>query len=218
MPMRSLLLSGCAAGALTAGVHAQEVYRLQPGSFYEFGCHGTCLCPIVEHSALSGTFRLTRTPPDPLFEHFAVTDIQWSAPTHDITGGGTYRIGGEVAVQQEMVLDLVISGTDSHVDSGLVQVQAQRPNITITVHDSVPTPLCYYTVIHLIATQLPSHCSADFDNDGSTGTDADIEAFFACLAGNCCATCGSADFNGDGDTGTDGDIESFFRVLAGGAC
>src|SRR5204862_2460033 len=60
--------------------------------------------------------------------------------------------------------------------------------------------------------------SADFNNDGDTGTDADIEAFFACLAGNCCATCGSADFNGDGDTGTDADIESFFRVLSGGTC
>ncbi len=62
--------------------------------------------------------------------------------------------------------------------------------------------------------------TADFDGDGDTGTDADIEAFFACLAGNCCATCyaGGADFNADGDTGTDADIESFFRVLAGGDC
>jgi hypothetical protein len=60
--------------------------------------------------------------------------------------------------------------------------------------------------------------SADFDGDGDTGTDADIEAFFACLAGSCCATCGSADFNADGDVGTDADIEAFFRVLAGGAC
>ncbi len=62
-------------------------------------------------------------------------------------------------------------------------------------------------------------CSADFNNDGSIGADADIEAFFACLSGNCCATCpANADFNGDGDVGTDADIESFFRVLAGGAC
>ena len=59
---------------------------------------------------------------------------------------------------------------------------------------------------------------SDFNNDGDVGTDADIEAFFACLAGNCCPTCGSADFNGDGDIGTDADIESFFRVLAGGSC
>jgi uncharacterized membrane protein len=60
--------------------------------------------------------------------------------------------------------------------------------------------------------------TADFNGDGDVGTDADIEDFFACLAGNCCAACGSADFNGDGDVGTDGDIESFFRVLAGGSC
>jgi probable HAF family extracellular repeat protein len=61
-------------------------------------------------------------------------------------------------------------------------------------------------------------CQADFNGDGDVGTDADIEAFFECLAGNCCATCGSADFNGDGDVGTDADIESFFSVLAGGPC
>ena len=64
----------------------------------------------------------------------------------------------------------------------------------------------------------PRTCTADFDLDGDAGTDADIEAFFACLAGSCCATCLTADFNGDGDVGTDGDIESFFRVLAGGNC
>jgi hypothetical protein len=63
------------------------------------------------------------------------------------------------------------------------------------------------------------HCgSADFDHDGNGATDADIEAFFACLAGNCCATCESADFDGDGDVATDADIEAFFFVLAGGSC
>jgi hypothetical protein len=62
------------------------------------------------------------------------------------------------------------------------------------------------------------HCTSDFNQDGDFGTDQDIEAFFACLAGHCCVTCGSSDFNNDGDFGTDQDIEAFFRVLAGGAC
>jgi hypothetical protein len=62
------------------------------------------------------------------------------------------------------------------------------------------------------------YCNPDFNNDGDVGTDADIEAYFACLAGDCCPTCGSADFNLDGDIGTDADIEAFFRVLGGGAC
>jgi hypothetical protein len=63
-----------------------------------------------------------------------------------------------------------------------------------------------------------SRCSADFNRDGAVATDADIEAFFACIAGSCCATCDGPDFNGDGGVATDADIESFFRVLAGGAC
>ncbi|HYE62140.1 MAG TPA: PQQ-dependent sugar dehydrogenase [Phycisphaerales bacterium] len=61
-------------------------------------------------------------------------------------------------------------------------------------------------------------CSSDFNGDGDYGTDQDIEAFFACLGGTCCATCQGADFNHDGDIGTDQDIESFFRVLGGGSC
>jgi hypothetical protein len=66
----------------------------------------------------------------------------------------------------------------------------------------------------------PSCGSADFDCDGDVATDADIEAFFACLAGDCPpAPCTStADFNADGDSATDADIEAFFRVLAGGPC
>jgi hypothetical protein len=57
--------------------------------------------------------------------------------------------------------------------------------------------------------------TSDFNGDGDFGTEADIEAFFACLAGNCCATCPTSDFNVDGDFGTDQDIEAFFRCLAG---
>jgi hypothetical protein len=76
------------------------------------------------------------------------------------------------------------------------------------------------TITGLLCTP-PSGCgNSDFNGDGDFGTDSDIEAFFACLAGNCCAACwqGGADFNGDGDFGTDADIEAFFRVLAGGNC
>jgi len=70
----------------------------------------------------------------------------------------------------------------------------------------------------MVISCAPTTCSPDFDGDGDAGTDLDIEAFFACLGGDCCATCGASDFDGDGDAGTDLDIESFFRVLGGGAC
>ncbi|HYE62538.1 MAG TPA: hypothetical protein VD997_11140 [Phycisphaerales bacterium] len=60
----------------------------------------------------------------------------------------------------------------------------------------------------------------DYNGDGDSGTDQDIEAFFACLGGTCCETCfcQGSDFNGDGDIGTDQDIEAFFRVLGGNPC
>ncbi|HYE60367.1 MAG TPA: choice-of-anchor X domain-containing protein [Phycisphaerales bacterium] len=67
----------------------------------------------------------------------------------------------------------------------------------------------------------PATCgTADYNGDGDTGTDQDIEAFFACIGGTCCQTCWhlGSDFNADGDAGTDQDIEAFFRVLGGGNC
>ena len=73
-------------------------------------------------------------------------------------------------------------------------------------------------LVRVRATGRPRTGSADFNRDGDSGTDADIETFFQCIAGHCCASCGSPDFNGDGDSGTDADIEAFFRVLAGGNC
>jgi len=72
----------------------------------------------------------------------------------------------------------------------------------------------------LLEVRLGECGSADFDCDGDVATDADIEAFFACLAGSCppppCTS--TADFYVDGDAGTDADIEAFFRVLAGNPC
>jgi hypothetical protein len=75
-------------------------------------------------------------------------------------------------------------------------------------------------LMRVAVSTAPPCGSADFDCDGDTGTDADIEAFFACLSGTCpAAPCNStADFDGDGDVGTDADIEAFFRVLGGGNC
>jgi uncharacterized membrane protein len=82
------------------------------------------------------------------------------------------------------------------------------------------TPAGYYMpfIVHL-PRPAPT-CSPDFNCDGDERTDADIEAFFACIAGDCPAPpcTNTADFNGDGDVATDADIESFFRVLAGGNC
>ncbi len=116
---------------------------------------------------------------------------------------------------------------DGPTTSGSVISGATTPTLIISdIHGTDAT--AYYCVVGHDACNsatsdhaslaLLGACTADFNGDGDVGTDLDIEAFFACLGGNCCPTCGSADFNGDGDVGTDQDIDSFFRVLGGGNC
>jgi glucose/arabinose dehydrogenase len=113
--------------------------------------------------------------------------------------------------------------SDGALPSGSVISGAATASLTISnIHAAESGS--YSCLVTNLCTSLATNAaalsvnSADFDNNGDSGADADIEAFFACLAGNCCATCGSADFNADGDTGTDADIEAFFRVLAGSSC
>ncbi|HYE61846.1 MAG TPA: hypothetical protein VD997_07595 [Phycisphaerales bacterium] len=86
----------------------------------------------------------------------------------------------------------------------VLEVYAEGTPLTTYLRVAAGGPSCYF--------------DADFNGDGDIGTDQDIEAFFACLGGTCCAACASADFNGDGDTATDQDIEAFFHVLGGGSC
>ena len=103
----------------------------------------------------------------------------------------------------------------------VVTLPLGQHTITLTVTDTVGFHATDTVGINVVPPGSGGHCgSADFNCDGDTGTDADIEAFFSCISGNCPADpCqSSADFNGDGDLGTDADIEAFFRVLGGGTC
>jgi hypothetical protein len=122
---------------------------------------------------------------------FAQLAIPWST----VDAGGGKSTGGQYALQ----------GTIAQHDA-----QALASNGRYALRSGYWVPY----------TPPPGCGSADFNCDGDAGTDADIEAFFNCLAGNCpqfpCTS--TADFNYDGDVATDADIEAFFRVLAGGHC
>jgi hypothetical protein len=118
--------------------------------------------------------------------------------------GSDYTIGVENADGSDAV---TVCGSDIGTGNTSLLVTPHATSYSITTGPSV-------------CAGGPTCDSADFDCDGDTGTDFDIQAFFRCLAGTCpelpCTN--DADFNNDGDVGTDADIEAFFRVLAGNPC
>ena len=131
-----------------------RLYVLKTGSAFETGCYGSCLCPIVTRS-MQGTFRLKETSVGPLFTDYDVLDVRWALPNAtsnvSIVGSGTYRVGGEFAIQQQMVLNLSVNGgAVQHFDSGLVPGESIFPDIKIklSLHQE---EACVDTVLQVIA-------------------------------------------------------------------
>jgi FlgD Ig-like domain len=137
---------------------APRPYKLAESSQFQTGCFTLCDCAIVS-SPLLGTFGLDLVAPGPLFDEYRVVDVRWflsdPAPNVAITGSGTYRVGGEVAVQHQMVLDLSVAGGPvQRFDSGLLTTTNGFPAIDIRVPlhgDSA----CFDTVLVIQAAPAP---------------------------------------------------------------
>src|SRR5262249_8253595 len=95
----------------TISAPQEQLYRLTQGSRFQDGCFAPCLCPVQLQGGLIGTFRMTPAPPDPLYRVFTIQDLNWFVPEYGywVTGSGTYKIGGEVALTQELALDLQVA-------------------------------------------------------------------------------------------------------------
>ena len=152
-------------------VHASDstIYKLNEGSTYQQGCFPPCLCPVTVQQPVRGTFKLTLTSSDGLFDFYNVSDASWVTTVDGsdlrITGSGTYQVGGEFALQQRLTLDLSINGgAPIHFDSGLVAGGGEFPNINITI--SINDIHCYDTVIVINAS--PTQFTPYSLVDGST--------------------------------------------------
>jgi len=135
------------------------VYTLLPASTFERGCFGPCLCPVQLGQALRGSFLLIETTASPAapFRDFAVGNVSWfvelGGETVPITGSGHYRFGGEVALTQQLTLDLqVANGPVQHFDGGVVAEGSKFPAIDVRI--SVSGAGCYNTVIEMVANPL----------------------------------------------------------------
>src|SRR5690348_14609408 len=107
-----LLLFG---GVVSSRSHASTptngavwAYTLVEGSYLVDDCP-VCGRPTIL-LPMRGTFSLALVDQNPLFSTYEVRDISlkagYSGWQYTVTGGGFYRIGGEVAVQQEMSLQV----------------------------------------------------------------------------------------------------------------
>ena len=152
-------------GPVTSNVPAQTtngpaatLYRLKPDATFEQGCFAPCECPVMLASAVKGTFVLTPTGFDGLFNTYAVGGVNWvvsmGGSNELFTGKGTSKLGGEVALEQELSLDLQADGAAAqHFDSGLVQAAAKFPDINVTI--SINGQVCFDTVFGVSASPMP---------------------------------------------------------------
>ncbi len=147
--LAALCFVPAAARAQSAAPDSVLYALVSPPSEFEWGCFAPCMCPVLVQSPLTGGFILRLSSVGPLFTTYDVLDVLWKTPTATgtttITGSGTYTLGGEVALTQELTLDLSFDGGQSqHFDSGLQPPGATFPAISSTVslhgeycHDSV---------------------------------------------------------------------------------
>ena len=134
--MAALAASSALPAAAQTSPGPSTIYQLASNSQFITGCFAPCLCPVLYPSRLQGTFVLREIGFDGLYTNYEVSNVQWVLP--DLTkpvqvrGSGTYRVGGEVAIQQQLALDLTFdSGAPLHFDSGLVAGGGGFPAIDI---------------------------------------------------------------------------------------
>ncbi len=136
-------------------------YTLASGATYERGCcspFSPCDCLCLGPVPMVGDFALVFLNDNSLFREYAVVDVRWQIPSTGSTNGipirgfGFYRVGGEVAVQHQLDLELWLSNTGpTHFDSGFVVGGGQFPVIDISVSRTAMDPTaCTDTILHVV--------------------------------------------------------------------
>jgi hypothetical protein len=148
------LMIGLTVAPALAVARGPIVYTLGRTAAFERGCFGACMCPVSEPGRLRGRFVLTPAGFDGLYEHYDVTGVDWVVRlprgTIHATGSGTYRIGGEFAIVQQLTLDLSLDGgAPQRFDSGVVAGGPRFPAIDLPI--SLNGMVCFDTVFFVRA-------------------------------------------------------------------
>lgn len=159
----SVALVSCGIAATTQPAKAEAavgstLYQLNVDSSFMQGCFPPCQCPLMLGVPVKATFLLTPTGFDGLFNNYAVTAVTWifsvNATNLFVTGSGTYKIGGEVGLQQELSLSLLLGGGSilTKFDSGVVAESVPFPNIKVSI--SMDGQVCFDRVFNLSASPV----------------------------------------------------------------
>jgi hypothetical protein len=150
-----------------------QVYRLLPESTFQQGCTGPCACAPGPLRRIRGTFSLVELERDPLFAHYAVAKADWRVDGDNgtgssglsVIGSGLYRVGGEVAIEQQMSLELKVgSQAPASFDSGLIPGGGAFPRIDIPVTSTEGN--CVVTTIDLHAAPKGSKLTGTSTSQG----------------------------------------------------
>jgi hypothetical protein len=168
--LQMMLLTGvvAATSAVAQSTNAQ-MYALVTGSQLVDDCP-ICDRPTIL-APLTGTFTLSLLDQNPLYTRYQLTNISFQAGAqtgtqYKVAGSGIYQIGGEVAILQDLFLDVAI-------DNGFTTTKAQCvnanralsqtwPKIEISVDQTNGTPgQVYY--LTLVAVPVPKVSSSPPD-------------------------------------------------------
>lgn len=154
----TLLTGVMAATAAVAQSTNAQLYALVTGSQLVDDC------PICERptilAPLTGTFALSLLDQNPLYTRYQLTDISFRAVAqtgmgYKVVGSGVYQIGGEVAISQDLFLDVAIDNGFITTKPRCVNtnrgVSQTWPKIEISVDQTNGTPgQVYYLTLNAV--------------------------------------------------------------------
>ncbi len=104
----ALIVCVAAGAGFAQGSATNSFYQLLEGSYLIDDC-SLCGRPTI-FRPMRGSFDLVLTDRNPIVARYQLQNISFTAGTNKITGSGTFQIGGEVALLQDMVLNVQVNG------------------------------------------------------------------------------------------------------------
>ena len=213
-----VLVSTLRGAGLAAETQAIDL-TLAPESTYTTGCVEPCLCP-VQIFPVVGTLTFHLSDSNVLFSTYDVeADLTVPGdPPRSVKGAGTYKVGGEVAIVQEMTLNLSTNGEPAELyQSGSVPGGGEFPE-ALEISVLSEQGVCFATGL-AISAKPTGFVRGDSNSDGSIDLSDAIFILLALFGGDRDPSCNdSADADDSGDLAlTDGIflLDALFRDSPG---